>query len=142
MYIEIKDLFQWKRQVLSWSEFAEYNVTKFFSEDYLNINKESFINNLSDTINNFTGISKYFTEFSSDLKSANYLNMELTIRYGCIYSPKHQPLLSASGLRDKDNIITSDNIDKYIEDRMKTIIPSLSVIEEFLVSNIEKFNGK
>lgn len=140
MFIEIKELYQRERRALICTRFAEYSVTKLFREEYLS--KESFINNLSDTINKFTGISDSFTEFSSDLKSAKYLGMGLTIENGCIYSPKHQPLLSASRLRDKDNIITSDNIDKYIEDRMKTIVPSLSIIEEFLVSNIEKFNGK
>lgn len=140
MFIEIKDLFQWDKQFISWSRFTEYSVKEFFRGEYSS--KESFINNLSDTINEFTGISEKFTEFSSNLKSTNYLGMELTIEGGCVYSPKHQLLLSASSLLDKDNIINSDNIDKYIEDKMKTIIPSLSVIEEFLVSNIEKFNGK
>lgn len=140
MFIEIKDLFQWDKQFISWSRFTEYSVKKFFRGEYSS--KESFINNLSDTINEFTGISEKFTEFSSNLKSTNYLGMELTIEGGCVYSPKHQLLLSASSLLDKDNIINSDNIDKYIEDKMKTIIPSLSVIEEFLDSNIEKFNGK
>lgn len=140
MFIEIKELYQRERRALICTRFADYSIIKFFREDYLS--KESFINNLSDTINKFTGISDSFTEFSSDLKSAKYLGMELTIEGGRIYSPKHQLLLSSSSLRDKDNIISSDNIDKYIEDKMKTIIPSLSVIEEFLGSNIEKFNGK